>query len=136
MNLSIFELKDIKKHCDNFSDCISQILKEKYFNSSDTPFNSLSDYEKSVSEKLINPQNYYKVQIYNRMTFVSYRKNTKNYHIVVRGFYSDKLNSYKRFSNSTDSYVIGSDFDKTLDVWYDVVLDCISTLHSQQELIF
>lgn len=136
MNLSIFELKDIKKHCDNFSDCISQILKEKYSDSSDTPFNSLSDYEKSVSYKILRPELYYKVQVYNRMTFISYRKNTKMYHIVVRGFYSDKLNSYKRYSNCDDSYIISANFEETLDVWHDIVVDCISILRPQQEFIF
>lgn len=136
MNLSIYDLKNMKKQCDDFSDCIKLILKEKYTNSSDTPFNSLSDYENAIDDKLTRPELYYKVQIFNHMTYISYRKNTKMYHIVTKGFYSEKLNKYKRYSNSEDSYIISSDFEETLKIWYDIIIDCISILKPQQEFIF
>lgn len=136
MNLSIYDLKNMKKQCDDFSECLNLILKEKYTNNSDTPFNSLSDYENAIDDQLIRPELYYKVQIFNHMTFISYRKNTKMYHIVTRGFSSSILNKYKSYSQSDDSYIISSDFELTKKVWYEVVMDCISILKPQQEFIF
>ncbi len=136
MDLTIHDLTNIKKNCENLTTIINNVIKTKYPNNSDKPFNSLSDYEKSIKDNEIRPELYYKVQIYNRMTYISYRKNTKQYHIVVRGFYSDNLNEYKRYSNSEDTYIISSDFDKTKEVWYNVILDCISTLKPIQEFKF
>lgn len=136
MNLTIHDLKNLKKQCDNFSECIKLILQEKYNNSSDKPFNSLSDYENAIDDKLIRPELYYKVQVFNHMTYISYRKNTKQYNIVTKGFYTEKLNKFKRYSNSEDSYIISSEFEETLKIWYDVVIDCISILKPQQEFIF
>ncbi len=136
MDLTIYDLKNIKKNCENLTTVIDNVIKEKYQNNSDMPFNSLSDYENSIKDNLTRPELYYKVQIYNRMTYISYRKNTKQYHIVIRGFYSEYLNNYKRYSNSQDTYIIGTDFDKTKEVWYNVILDCIKTLKPIQEFIF
>ena len=136
MDLTIYDLKNIKKNCENLTTVIDNVLKTKYTNNSDQPFNSLSDYENSVKDNLTRPELYYKVQIYNRMTYISYRKNTKQYHIVIRGFYSEYLNNYKRYSNSQDTYIISNDFDKTKEVWYNVILDCIKTLKPIQEFSF
>lgn len=136
MDLTIYDLKNIKKNCENLTTVIDNIIKTKYTNNTDKPFNSLSDYENSVNDKNIRPELYYKVQIYDRMTYITYRKNTKQYHIVIRGFYSEYLNNYKRFSNSEDTYIISTDFDKTKEVWYNVILDCIKTLKPIQEFMF
>ncbi len=136
MDLTIYDLKNIKKNCENLTTIIDNIIKTKYQNNSDKPFNSLSDYENSIQDNLTRPELYYKVQIYNRMTYISYRKNTKQYHIVIRGFYSEYLTNYKRYSNSQDTYIIGTDFDKTKEVWYNVILDCIKTLKPIQEFAF
>lgn len=136
MDLTIYDLKNIKTNCENLTTVIDNVLKTKYTNNSDKPFNSLSDYENSIKDNLTRPELYYKVQIYNRMTYISYRKNTKQYHIVIRGFYSKYLSNYKRYSNSQDTYIISTDFDKTKEVWYNVILDCIKTLKPIQEFIF
>ncbi len=136
MDLTIYDLKNIKKNCENLTTVIDNVIKEKYPSNSDVPFNSLSDYENSIKDNLTRPELYYKVQIYNRMTYISYRKNTKQYHIVIRGFYSEYLNNFKRYSNSQDTYIIGTDFDRTKEVWYNVILDCIKTLKPIQEFIF
>lgn len=136
MDLTIYDLKNIKKNCENLTTVIDNLLKTKYQNNSDKPFNSLSDYENSIKDNITRPELYYKVQIYNRMTYISYRKNTKQYHIVIRGFYSEYLSNYKRYSNSQDTYIISTDFDKTKEVWYNVILDCIKTLKPIQELAF
>lgn len=136
MDLTIYDLKNIKKNCENLTTVIDNVIKSKYQNNSDMPFKSLSDYENSVKDNLTRPELYYKVQIYNRMTYISYRKNTKQYHIVIRGFYSEYLNNFKKYSNSQDTYIIGTDFDKTKEVWYNVILECIKTLKPIQELSF
>lgn len=136
MNLTIYDLKNIKQNCENLTTVIDNVLKTKYTNNSDKPFNSLSDYENSIEDNKFRPEIYYKVQIYNRMTYISYRKNTKQYHIVIRGFYSEYLSNYKRYSNSQDTYIISTDFDKTKEVWYNVILDCIKTLKPIQEFAF
>lgn len=136
MDLTIYDLKNIKKNCENLTTVVDNIIKTKYQNNSDKPFNSLSDYENSIEDNLTRPELYYKVQIYNRMTYISYRKNTKQYHIVIRGFYSEYLTNYKRYSNSQDTYIISTDFDKTKEVWYNVILDCIKTLKPIQEFAF
>lgn len=136
MNLTIYDLKNIKQNCENLTTVIDNVLKTKYTNNSDKPFNSLSDYENSIEDNKFRPELYYKVQIYNRMTYISYRKNTKQYHIVIRGFYSEYLSNYKRYSNSQDTYIISTDFDKTKEVWYNVILDCIKTLKPIQEFAF
>lgn len=136
MDLTIYDLKNIKKNCENLTTVIDNLLKTKYTNNSDKPFISLSDYENSIDDNKLRPELYYKVQIYNRMTYISYRKNTKQYHIVIRGFYSEYLSNYKRYSNSQDTYIISTDFDKTKEVWYNVILDCIKTLKPIQEFAF
>ena len=136
MDLTIYDLKNIKQNCENLTTVINNVIKAKYPNNSDKPFNSLSDYENSIKDNLERPELYYKVQVYNRMTYITYRKNTKQYHIVIRGFYTECLNKYKRFSNSEDTYIISQDFDKTKQVWYDVVQDCINTLKPNQEFKF
>lgn len=136
MDLTIYDLRNIKKECENLTTLIENILKSKYENNSDKPFNSLSDYENSIKDNSIRPELYYKVQVFDRMTYITYRKNTKQYHIVIKGFYSEYLNSYKRYSNSENTYIIGTDFDKTKEVWYNVILDCIKTLKPIQEFIF
>lgn len=136
MNLTIYDLKNIKQNCENLTTVIDNVLKTKYSNNSDKPFNSLSDYENSIKDNKLRPELYYKVQIYNRMTYISYRKNTKQYHIVIRGFYSEYLSNFKRYSNSQDTYIISTDFDKTKEVWYNVILDCIKTLKPIQEFAF
>lgn len=136
MNLTIYDLKNIKQNCENLTTVIDNVLKTKYTNNSDKPFNSLSDYENSIEDNKFRPELYYKVQIYNRMTYISYRKNTKQYHIIIRGFYTEYLSNYKRYSNSQDTYIIGTDFDKTKEVWYNVILDCIKTLKPIQEFAF
>lgn len=136
MDLTIYDLNNIKKNCENLTTVIDNVLKAKYPSNSDKPFNSLSDYENSIKDNLTRPELYFKVQIYNRMTYISYRKNTKQYHIVIRGFYSEYLSNYKRYSNSQDTYIISTDFDKTKEVWYNVILDCIKTLKPIQDLPF
>lgn len=136
MDLTIYDLKNVKKNCENLSTVIDSILKTKYQNNSDNPFKSLTDYENSIQDHQKRPELYYKVQIYNRMTYITYRKNTKQYHIVIRGFYSEYLSNYKRYSNSQDTYIISEDFDKTKEVWYNVLLDCIKILKPIQEFIF
>lgn len=136
MDLTIYDLKNIKKKCENLTTVIDYIIKSKYQNNSDMPFNSLSDYENSIKDNSTRPELYYKVQIYNRMTYISYRKNTKQYHIVIRGFYSECLSKYPRYSNSQDTYIISKDFEKTKEIWHTVILDCIKTLKPIQELEF
>lgn len=136
MDLTIYDLKSIKQNCENLTTVINNIIKTKYTNNSEKPFKNLSDYENSVKDNITRPELYYKVQIYERMTYITYRKTTKQYHIVIRGFYSAYLSNYKRYSNSEDTYIICSDFDKTKEVWYNVILDCIKTLKPIQELIF
>lgn len=136
MDLTIYDLKNLKQNCENLTTVINNIIKTKYTNNSDKPFNNLSDYENSVKDNITRPELYYKVQIYNRMTYITYRKNTKQYHIVIRGFYSEYLSNYKRYSNSEDTYIISTDFDQTKEVWYNVILDCIKTLKPIQDLPF
>ena len=75
MDLTIYDLKNIKKNCENLTTVIDNVIKAKYPTNSDKPFNSLSDYENSVKDNLTRPELYYKVQIYDRMTYISYRKN-------------------------------------------------------------
>ncbi len=136
MDLTIYDLKNLKQNCENITTLINNIIKTKYTNTTDKPFNSLSDYENSIKDNLNRPELYYKVQVFDRMTYITYRKNTKQYHIVIRGFYTELLSKYKRYSNSDDTYIIGTDFDKTKEVWYNVILDCIKTLKPMQEFIF
>lgn len=136
MNITIYELQDIKKSCDYLSQLINNIIKEKYQPTSDKPFNSLSDYENSQKDKEIRPELYFKLQVYNKMTYITFRKNTKNYHIVTKGFNSEYLDKYKKYSNSEDSYIIGPDLNKTKEVWYEVIQDCIASLKPVQEFIF
>lgn len=136
MNITIYELQNIKKSCNYLSELIKNIIKERYDPSTDKPFNSLSDYENSIKDKEIRPDLYFKLQVYNRMTYITYRKNTKNYHIVTKGFNSEYLKKFKRYSNSEDCFIIGPDLEKTKEVWYEVIQDCISTLKPVQEFTF
>ena len=52
MDLTIYDLKNIKKNCENLTTVIDNLLKTKYQNNSDKPFNSLTDYENSIQSSI------------------------------------------------------------------------------------
>ena len=68
MDLTIYDLNSIKKSCENLTTVIDNVLKAKYPNNSDMPFNSLSDYENSIKDNLERPELPYKS--YHRYRFL------------------------------------------------------------------
>lgn len=136
MNLTIYELKNLQKNCNDLSSTISLTLKSHYEDTSDTPFDSSAQYDFAKKDVYEHPEKYFKVQIFDRMTYITFDRSSKLYHIVVRNFYSDILNVYKRYQRSTDCYIISSSLAETKEVFQEIVLKCIDILKPQQEFIF
>lgn len=135
MNLTIYELQNMINNCDSFSKILKDVLKFNYPDKSDTPFFSAAQYEFAKVDVVENPENYYKVQIFNRMCYIVFDRSTKLYHITCKGFYPDNIpKKYPLYRNTKYSFVISDDFDLVKEVFHTVVLDCINPLVPQNEL--
>lgn len=135
MNLTIYELNNMIDSCDNFSKILKDVMKINYPDKSDTPFISAAHYEFAKEDVKVNPENYYKVQIFDRMCYIIFDRSSKVYHIVTKGFYPENLpKKYPLYRNTKYSFIISDDFNIVKEVFQIVVIDCINSLVAQNEL--
>lgn len=128
MNLTLYDLDNIKRACDNLSTLVTEI--KKAYNPQDIErqlFVSRSDYEESLKLKNEIPQDFYYFRCFDVLIQIVFNKRTRFYQIYIDGFYSEILNKYPRVQRSEKSYEISKDFDKCLLVWEDLINDCIKS---------
>lgn len=128
MNITLYDLDNIKHACDNLSTLVTEI--KKAYNPQNVErqmFVSRADYEESLKLKNEIPQDFYYFRCFDVLIQIVFNKRTSMYQIYIDGFYSDILNKYKRVQRSNKSYEIGTDFDKVLLVWQDLITDCIKS---------
>lgn len=125
MNLTIEDLKSIKKQCENTSKIIKEILSSYQIDSNKRKlFVSRRDYEESLKIKNQIPQDFYYFRCFDIFIQIVYNKLQKVYQIYIDGYYSDILKKYKRVNDK--SYIIGSKFDEAYDIFNDLIQDVYS----------
>lgn len=123
MNLTIYDLDLLKKQCDNLSQLILEI--KKVYNPENMErklFVSRRDYEESLKQKNMIPQDFYYVRLFDCFIQITYNKQTEFYNLYLEGFYSHSLDKKERIKD-TNSFVISKDFEETFNYFIDVVTD-------------
>lgn len=135
MNLTLYDLDNLKKNCDNLSKLIIE-LKNTYNPQSYERklFVSRSDYMESLEQKNQIPQDFYFFRCFDCFVQIVYNKKTKMYQLFIDGFYSNILSCYERVQRSDKSYVISEDFDTTLYIFKKVCNEIIDNKVQQNGL--
>lgn len=127
MILTINDLDNLQKECENMTTLLKDIKKAYYpSNSVRTLFISRSDYENSLKMKNQLPQDFYYFRCFDVFVQIVFDKKTEYYFLFVDGFYSHLLDKYQRNSRSDKSFKISKNFDDVLLLFQDVVNDVIS----------
>lgn len=132
MNLTLFDLTNLQRHCDSLSSLIKDI-KSYYnqYNDESVLFASRSDYEASMKIKDKMPQDFYVFRHFDVFFQLVYHKGKKEYHLIAKGFYSHHLNPFHRYNDSKDRYVVGKDFESALAVFRLLVSDYIKEMNNE-----
>ena len=128
MNLTLYDLDNLKKNCDNLSDLITEL--KKFYNPTSYErklFVSRADYNESLRLKNEIPQDFYFFRCFDVFVQIVYNKSTKFYQIYLDNFYSDKLALYERVQRSEKSYKISEDFDTCLNLFKQIVVEIINS---------
>lgn len=135
MNLTLYDLDNLKKNCDNLSKLVTE-LKNTYNPQSYERklFVSRSDYMESLEQKNQIPQDFYFFRCFDCFVQIVYNKKTKMYQLFIDGFYSTTLSCYERVQRSDKSYVISEDFDTTLHIFKKVCNEIIDNKVQQNGL--
>lgn len=135
MNLTLYDLDNLKKNCDNLSKLVTE-LKNIYNPQSYERklFVSRSDYMESLEQKNQIPQDFYFFRCFDCFVQIVYNKKTKMYQLFIDGFYSCILSCYERVQRSDKSYVISEDFDTTLRLFKKVCNEIINNKVQQNGL--
>ena len=127
MNLTLYDLENVKKTCDNLSTIISEIKKAYNPQSIERQlFVNRADYEESLRIKNEVPQDFYFFRLFDIFIQIVFDKKTKYYMIYIDGFYSQQLNKYEQNTRSKKSYIISKDFETTLLLFKDLVNEAFS----------
>lgn len=127
MNLTIYDLDNLRTHCESISTLCTEIKKAYNPTSYERKlFVSRADYDESLKLKNEIPQDYYFFRCFDVFIQIVFNKKTKLYQIYIEGFYSKILDKYKRVQRSNKSYEISDKFDDVLLVFQDLINDCLS----------
>lgn len=127
MNLTLYDLENVKKSCDNLSTIITEIKKAYNPQSIERQlFVNRADYEESLRIKNEVPQDFYFFRLFDIFIQIVFDKKTKYYMIYIDGFYSQQLNKYEQNTRSKKSYIISKDFETTLLLFQDLVNEAFS----------
>lgn len=135
MNLTLYDLDNIKKNCDNLSKLVTEL--KQFYNPSSYErklFVSRADYKESLQQKNKIPQDFYFFRCFDSFVQIVYNKQTKYYQIYIDGFYTDILKAYERVQRSDKSYKISQDFDTTLILFKKICIDIINNKVQQNGL--
>lgn len=138
MDLTIHELKQLRKTLKETTDVVSDILKTHYPDNGERRlFNSRFDYAESVETRSLHPQDFYYLRFFDRFVQLTFHQSQKKYSLYVTGFYTDMLNKYKRNPRSDNSYYLdGMDFESSLRVFYDICSECMRQIVCPQAELF
>ena len=124
MYLTLYDLEQIKKNCDNLSNLVTEI-KHTYnpSNIEQKLFVSRADYNESLKIKNKSPQDFYYFRAFDTFIQIVFNKRTKKYQIYIEGYYDNILNKYKKIKDK--SYEISEDFETCLKVYGQILIDFI-----------
>lgn len=128
MNLTLYDLDNIKKNCDNLSKLVTEL--KQFYNPSSYErklFVSRDDYKESLQQKNEIPQDFYFFRCFDSFVQIVYNKKTKFYQLFVDGFYTDILNPYERVQRSNKSFKVSQDFDFTLRLFKKVINEILNS---------
>ena len=122
MNITLFDLDNLKKSCDQMSLLIKEI-KGQYNSNSDSRklFVSRADYDESLRIQKKCPQDFYFFRDFDVFIQIVYNKRIKKYQIYIEGYYCYLLNKYERSLNSAKSYIISPDFVSVYNLYSEII---------------
>lgn len=122
--LTHYDLKQLKDNCERIINAV-KIIEH---NEVKPLFASRDDYEQALEEKNLLPEKYYNIRLFNYYSEINYNSRFKKYQIVLKNFYSKTLDKYKNNQRNFDSFVISDNFDETLEIFKDVIIDLVSNV--------
>lgn len=135
MNLTIHDLDNLKKNCDNLSKLVTEIKNVYNPQSYERKlFVSRADYKESLRQKNEIPQDFYFLRCFDSFIQIVYNKQTKFYQIYIEGFYTKLLVPYERVQRSEKSYKISQDFDECLRLFKKICIEIMNNQVQQNEL--
>lgn len=122
MNITLFDLDNLKKQCDSMSQLIKEI-KGQYNSDSDKRklFVSRADYQESLSLQKKCPQDFYFFRDFDVFIQLVYNKRLKKYQIYCDNYYHYSLNGYERLPQSKKSYIISKDWIESYNVYSTLI---------------
>lgn len=131
MIITKYDLEQLKSQCSKMVDLIKYVEKSKEYESL---FLSRNDYEQSLKDRNLVPEDFYNFRLFDIFTTIVYNSKIEKYMIKIKGFYSNVLDKFESFQRSNESFIISENFDETLHVWNDVIIDILSIKIKSNEL--
>lgn len=133
MNITLFDLDNLKKSCDQMSLLIKEI-KGQYNSNSDSRklFVSRADYDESLRIQKKCPQDFYFFRDFDVFIQIVYNKRTKKYQLYIDGYYCYLLNQYERSPNSEKSFIISNDFDTCYNLYSEILRNYLDEKYKNQ----
>lgn len=124
MNITLFDLDNLKKSCDNMSQLIKEI-KNQYNSETDNRklFVSRADYDESLRQQKKLPQDFYFFRDFDVFIQLVYNKRLKKYQIYCDNYYHYSLNSYERSPQSDKSYIISKDWEESYSMYRSLIFN-------------
>ena len=132
MNITLFDLDNLKKSCDQMSLLIKEI-KGQYNSNSDSRklFVSRADYDESLRIQKKCPQDFYFFRDFDVFIQIVFNKRTKKYQIYIDGYYCYLLNKYERSPQSEKSYIISTDFVSVYNLYSEIIRTYLEEKYSK-----
>lgn len=132
MNITLFDLDNLKKSCDQMSLLIKEI-KGQYNSNSDSRklFVSRADYDESLRIQKKCPQDFYFFRDFDVFIQIVYNKRIKKYQIYIDGYYCYLLNKYERSPQSERSFIISSDFVSVYNLYSEIIRTYLEEKYSK-----
>lgn len=132
MNITLFDLDNLKKSCDQMSLLIKEI-KGQYNSNSDSRklFVSRADYDESLRIQKKCPQDFYFFRDFDVFIQIVYNKRIKKYQLYVEGYYCYLLNQYERSPQSERSFIISTDFVSVYNLYSEIIRTYLEEKYSK-----
>lgn len=132
MNITLFDLDNLKKSCDQMSLLIKEI-KGQYNSNSDSRklFVSRADYDESLRIQKKCPQDFYFFRDFDVFIQIVYNKRIKKYQIYIDGYYCYLLNKYERSPQSEKSFIISTDFVSVYNLYSEIIRTYLEEKYSK-----
>ena len=124
MTITRFDIEQLEKQSQFMVDLCRQVKKSLKENQKKL-FENRQEYEEALKSKNMLPDDYYYFRCFDVQSKITYNIRLNKYCILLEGFYSNVLDSYKNNVSGSDSYIIDSNFEQTLTIWQDVIYDIL-----------